>query len=141
LLVYQVVCVQWIAFTRVFEVDVNRRGLIVSATKGSYGSVVDMTIVKFDSAMVSMRNGVYSEYEYLLYDAEEISNVVKGGYCRDNGNLKWPTMMAPSKGRAEDPDWDWSEILESLRKDIECLFGQMKQESAILNDGSRFNML
>jgi hypothetical protein len=42
----------------------------VSATKGFYGSVVDMTIVKFDSAMVSMRNGVYSEYEYLLYDAE-----------------------------------------------------------------------
>jgi Plant transposon protein len=128
--------------SRVFEVAVNRRGMIVSATKGFYGSVVDMTIVKFDSAMVSMRNGVYSEYEYLLYDADGYPNVVKGGYCIcDNGYLKWPTMMAPSKGRADDPDWDWSEMLESLRKDIECLFGQMKQEFAILKYGSRFNSL
>jgi Plant transposon protein len=52
--------------SRVFEAAVNRRGMIVSATKGFYGSVVDMTIVKFDSAMVSMRNGVCSEYEYLF---------------------------------------------------------------------------
>jgi hypothetical protein len=65
--------------SRVFEVTVNRRGMIVSATKGFYGSTVDMTVVKFDNAMVAMRDGVYSKYEYLLYDASGNSNVVKGG--------------------------------------------------------------
>jgi hypothetical protein len=32
-------------------------------------------------------------------------------------------------------------MLESLRKDIECLFGHLKQEFAILKYGSRFNSL
>jgi hypothetical protein len=128
--------------SRVFEVAVNRRGMIVSATKGFYGSTVDMTVVKFDNAMVAMRDGVYSEYEYLLYDASGNSNVVKGGYCIcDNGYIRWPTMMAPSKVAISDEDYNWSEMLESLRKDIECLFGQMKQEFAILKYGSRFNSL
>jgi hypothetical protein len=72
-----------------------------------YGSVVDMTIVKFDSAMVAMREGVYSDYEYLLYDATGNANIVKGGYCIcDNGYLRWPTMMAPSKVAVGDQDYN-----------------------------------
>jgi Plant transposon protein len=101
-----------------------------------------MTIVKFDSAMVAMRDGVYKDHEYSLYDATGNSKVVKGGYCIcDNGYLRWPTMMAPSKVAIGAPDYNWSEMLESLRKDIECLFGQMKQEFAILKYDSRFNSL
>jgi Plant transposon protein len=101
-----------------------------------------MTIVKFDSAMVAMRDGVYNDHEYSLYDATGNSKVVKGGYCIcDNGYLRWPTMMAPSKVAIGAPDYNWSEMLESLRKDIECLFGQMKQEFAILKYDSRFNSL
>jgi hypothetical protein len=57
---------------------------------------VDTTIVKFDSTMVAMREGVYSDYEYLLHDATRSSNITKGGYCiSDNGYLRLPTMMAP----------------------------------------------
>jgi hypothetical protein len=110
--------------SRVFEVAVNRRGMIVSATKGFYGSVVDMTVVKFDSAMVALREGAYNDHEYSLYDATGNSKVVKGGYCIcDNGYLRWPTMMAPSKVAVDVPDYNWREMLESMRKDIECLFG------------------
>ena len=50
-------------------------------------------------------------------------------------------MMAPSKREVDVQDYNWSEMLESLRKDIECLFGMMKQEFAILKYGSRFNSL
>ena len=56
--------------SRVFEVAVNRRGMILSATKGFYGSVLDKTIVKFDSAMVSMREGSYASYDYQLYNTK-----------------------------------------------------------------------
>jgi Plant transposon protein len=98
--------------SRVFEVTINRRGMILSATKGFYGSVVDMTIVKFDSALVALRDGVYSEHEYLLYDAAGNANIVKGGYCiYDNGYLRWPTMMAPSKVAVGDQDYNWNEML------------------------------
>jgi Plant transposon protein len=128
--------------SRVFEVSVNRRGMILAATKGLYGSVVDQTVVKFDSAMVNMRNGCYSDYEYHVYDESGNLKLVKGGYCIcDNGYLKWPTMMPPTKTWVSDMEYNWSEMLESLRKDIECLFGQMKQEFAILKYGSRFNSM
>jgi hypothetical protein len=32
-------------------------------------------------------------------------------------------------------------MLESLRKDVECLLGELKQEYSILKYGSRFNYL
>ena len=54
--------------SRVFEAAVNHRGMIVSATKGFYGSVSDKSIVKFDGAMMAMKNGLYDENRYELYD-------------------------------------------------------------------------
>lgn len=109
---------------RVFEVAVNRRGMILSATKGFYGSVLDKTIVKFYSAMVNMRECCYASYGYQLYDTKGDLQNVKGGYCIcDNGYLKWPTMMAPSKRAVDVQDYNWSEMLESLRKDIESFLG------------------
>jgi hypothetical protein len=49
--------------------------------------------------------------------------------------------MEPSKHSENDDDYNWSEMNESLRKDSECLFGELKQEFAILKYGSRFNSL
>ena len=64
--------------SRVFEVAVNRRGMILSATKGFYGSVIDKTLLKFDSAMVNMRDGCYASYAYQLYDAQgDLKNLWK----------------------------------------------------------------
>ena len=40
------------------------------------------------------------------------------GLC-DNGYLKWTTMMEPSKHSSNPAETAWSEMLESLRKDIE----------------------
>jgi hypothetical protein len=40
-------------------------------------------------------------------------------------------MMAPSTVAVGAPDYNWSEMLESLRKEIECHFGQTNQEFAI----------
>ena len=52
--------------SRVFEAAVNHRGMIVSATKGFYGSVSDKSIVKFDGAMMAMKNGLYDANTYEL---------------------------------------------------------------------------
>lgn len=128
--------------SRVFEAAVNHRGIIVSATKGFYGSVSDKSIVKFDGAMMQMKNGIYDANTYNLYDAEGKVITVGGAYnlC-DNGYHKWSTMMEPSKHATSDEERDWTKMVESLRKDVECLFGELKQEFAILKYGSRFNSL
>lgn len=128
--------------SRVFEAAVNHRGIIVSATKGFYGSVSDKSIVKFDGAMMAMKNGMYDENKYNVYDDEGRTITVNGAYnlC-DNGYHKWSTMMEPSKRPADQDDYNWTEMLESLRKDVEKLFGELKQEFAILKYGSRFNSL
>lgn len=46
-------------------------------------------------------------------------------------------MMEPSKCPSSHAEGYWSEMLESLRKDVECVFGQMKNMFAILKYGSR----
>ena len=128
--------------SRVFEVSVNHRGMITSATRGYYGSVTDQSIVKFDGAMTSMRDGCYQDFRYSVYDKDGERKTVSGAYALcDNGYHPWPCLMYPSKIAKGEADFNWSEMLESLRKDIECLFGQMKQEFAILKYGSRFNSL
>jgi hypothetical protein len=48
--------------SRVFEAVVNYRGTILAATRGFYGSVNDKSIVKFDGAMIALRDGCYSEH-------------------------------------------------------------------------------
>lgn len=128
--------------SRVFEAAVNHRGIIVSATKGFYGSVSDKSIVKFDGAMMAMKNGLYDANRYEIYNEQGVIHTVEGAYnlC-DNGYHKWSTMMEPSKNPDGVDDYNWTEMLESLRKDIECLFGELKQEFAILKYGSRFNDL
>jgi Plant transposon protein len=50
-------------------------------------------------------------------------------------------MMEPSKRTKSTDDLNWSEMNESLRKDVECLFGILKQEFAILKYGCRFSDL
>jgi hypothetical protein len=110
--------------------------MILAATRGFYGSVSDKSIVKFDGAMVSLRKGLYGKYCYELYDENGVLYKTYGAYALcDNGYHHWPTMMNPSKEAQDDDDYNWSEMSESLRKDVECLFGQMKQEFAILKYG------
>ena len=115
---------------------------LCSATRAFYGSVVDQSIVKFDGAMTAMRDGCYKDFRFSVYDKDGKRIVVCGAYAlSDNGYHPWPSLMYPSKVAKSQKDANWSEMAESLRKDIECLFGQMKQEFAILRYGSRFNSL
>lgn len=82
--------------TCAYEVLVNHRRLILYVTPGFYGSVVDKTIVKFDEAMTSIRDGLYSEYETKIYNDKGVQIVLKGAHTiNDNGYLNWACMMEP----------------------------------------------
>ena len=73
---------------------------------------------------MAMKRGLYDGNSYQIYDDEGILYTVKGTYnLFDNGYHKWSTMTEPSRRPADDNDYNWTEMLESLRKDVECLFG------------------
>ena len=50
-------------------------------------------------------------------------------------------MIEPSKNPIDDWEQNFSEMLESLRKDVECVNGELKQEFAILKYSPRFGDL
>jgi hypothetical protein len=125
--------------TRAFEVTVNHRRVILSVTSGFYGSVNDMSIVKFDAAVNSLRREPhFLNYEYELYDCNGDLITEKGNWeiC-DNGMLKNSTSMNPSKVSVTRHEADWSEMNESLRKDIEDCFGILKTIFSPLKYGLR----
>lgn len=125
--------------TRAYEVMVNHRRLILYVTPGFYGSIVDKTIVKFDEAMTSIRDGLYKNFESEIYNSEADNIILQGAHTiNDNGYLNWACMMEPSKISSSIAEANWSEMVESLRKDVECTFGILKAIFAILKYGSRF---
>jgi hypothetical protein len=68
-------------------------------------------------------NGITSEHEgaYLL---------------SDNGYHKWRCLQCPMKQYLDHDgilEKRWSEMVESLRKDVECFFGAIKMRFLILN--------
>jgi len=116
--------------------------VVLSATRGFYGTVSDKSIVRFDGAVMSVKNGVYKEYKFLIYKLDGTMIEVSGAYiiC-DNGYHKWACLMEPSKQSSTQEEHQWSEMIESLRKDIECFFGILKQIFAILKYGCRLQNL
>ena len=47
-------------------------------------------------------------------------------------------MQCPLKFTASDEEDDWSSLLESARKDVECFFGVLKRRFAILRDSIEY---
>ena len=128
--------------SRAYEVMVNHRGVCMSATKGFYGSVSDRSIVRFDGAVMSVKNGIYKEYKFKAYKLDGSVIDLFGAYiiC-DNGYHKWACLMEPSKNSSTQEEFQWSEMVESMRKDIECFFGILKQIFSVLKYGCRLQNL
>ena len=59
----------------------------------------------------------------------------------DNGYLAWSCTVPPDNNATSYNSIRFSEWLESMRKDVECLFGIMKGRFAILRNGFRFHMI
>ena len=57
----------------------------------------------------------------------------------DNGYHKWRSLQNPSKVSVSEDDHNWSRMIESLRKDIECTFGSLKGRFRILKYGLLFH--
>ena len=122
--------------TLAFEVVVTHRKKIISISKGEYGSYNDKTICRMDPFVRDVMNGTFfGDMESKIYDNDGSFTTVKGVHliC-DNGYHKLPTMICPMLFRTDMHDVFWSEWIESVRKDVECTFGILKNRFRILKN-------
>ncbi len=126
--------------TRAYEVifDNNRRCL--SCTPGFFGSFNDKTIIKFDSVVQRIhKRELYNDIEFKLYNLDGTLSAYNGLYLlSDNGYHHWRCLQFPNKTMSDLGNMlyrQWSNRLESIRKDVECFFGILKKRFFILQRG------
>jgi hypothetical protein len=110
--------------TLVFEVVVSHSREILSCTKSFYGASNDKTIVKYDSFVTQVRDkSLYGNIHYEVngVDINQVYIITDGGYH------KWFCLQSPISTTSDLNESRWSEWVESVRKDVECCFGILKQ--------------
>ena len=135
--------------TIAYEVVCDHTLRIMSCTRGHYGSRNDKTIVRFDGFISALRNKqIFGDISYELKKAvvrEDgvpivIFVTVVGPYViYDGGYHKWRVMQEPLKHAVDYIQVRWSKWVESVRKDIERVFGIMKKRFIILKHGTEYN--
>ena len=111
-----------------YEVTVDHRKKIIAATIGHPGCRNDKTIVKFDGFVTAIHDGdIYSDVEFDLKKNDGTTTKEKGLYLIvDGGYHKWRCLQCPLKHTSIPKDALWSKWVESVRKDVECVFGILK---------------
>ena len=112
----------------------HNREIYYHSPQGFPGGRNDKTIVRYDDFLKKMQNDpIYSNREYQLLVQPGVSETRTGVHSLcDGGYHKWNTTICGAK-HASDPDMKaFSGLCESVRKDIECLFGILKKKFRIL---------
>ncbi len=116
--------------------DFNRRVMAIYVPQ--FGSWNDKDIVKHDGNVRSIRkNCLFTNTTCQYYDGDGNVRTERGMYliC-DNGRLLWPTSICLySKANNATLEGFFSANLESVRKDVECTFGNLKKRWKVLNHG------
>ena len=119
-------------------VDHNRR--ILHCSNSVHGAENDIGIAHNDEFVQKIVNGSLQNLEFYLYNEKGQPILTKGGYLiTDGGFLKLPCFIDPDHNNYEVCHLYWSEWLESVRKDIECTFGVLKQRFRFFRSGMNFH--
>ena len=101
---------------------------------GAYGTVNDKTIVKYDDAVeIVRRDKLFTEYSYSVEKADGTRKLTRGAYLIvEGGYLRWKCLQCGLRSSSDEDYAAWRKKIESVRKDIECYFGRLKQRFKIL---------
>jgi hypothetical protein len=81
-------------------------------------------------------NGSLDDIEYQVFDRTGRKHWAKGGYViSDGGFVNAGVFIDPDHQRMDRDSVIWSEWVESVRKDVECLFGILKARFRFLRNG------
>ena len=119
--------------TLTFEVVVTHNHRIQSVSGYCHGAQNDKTISRHDWAVNKLRTpGLYlSQTVFLLKTNDTGDKEVHTGvyYNCDGGYCMWTCLMPPYKEYMPATNKEgWSKRVESLRKDVECMFGSLKKQ-------------
>ena len=120
--------------TLAYNVISDHRGRALAMMPGAYGTVNDKTIVKSDLAVEKVRTDpLFTDYQYEVRSSSGERSMMKGAYLIvDGGYLRWKCLQCGLRTSSDDDYIDWRRRIESVRKDIECYFGRLKQRFKIL---------
>eukprot|EP00904_Undaria_pinnatifida_P004183 jgi/Undpi1/13766/HiC_scaffold_9.g03417.m1 len=141
-----------------FEVTCDHTGRIIASTKGYPGAENDKTIIKRDLSVRRIRdNDPWASYKYELRDLEgNVTEHTRGWLIVDGGRdtrgrkTTKPSLSAtclcaglgtttPGRATRKREEDAWSSRLESVRKDIECVFGRIKGRFRIFKTALLFS--
>ena len=121
-----------------FECISNFDRRICSVFGPSFGSRNDKHIVKNDPGVRAVSDDWYSSELWNYFDEDGNVCAERGVYliC-DNGYLQWPTLICPFMRSETNGPFQtcYSGNLESVRKDVECVFGILKGRFTSLDNG------
>lgn len=122
---------------RTFQVSVGSNGEIFSCTRSWDGNEPDITITAQDPFLLSIRDdAIYRDLDWEYFDEKGLRCLAKGAWSLvDNGYPDWVVLQCPVKAPFDDEERQWSEMMESLRKDVERVFGVLKQRFRVLKLG------
>jgi hypothetical protein len=103
----------------------------------------DKQIVCTDETINLVRNSWYKNVEWKLYDEHGNMREDMGVYfiC-DGGYICWPELICPYKHEpVSSKKGYFSSKIESVRKDVECVFGIIKKRWRILDYGICFRYM
>lgn len=114
--------------TRVYEVVVNHSKLIISVSAGAPGATSDKTVMRSDSFVDRLRfDRLFNLMPFTLFDARGEEVQVHGAYLiTDAGYHKWRIFAQPERNCVTDEEFGLTSRLESVRKDVEDVFGILK---------------
>ena len=103
----------------------------------SASTVPSLDLIMTDSNVAKIRYGLFKDVWWRYYDCKGMVRHERGVYliC-DNEYLRWPQTIPPFIGKPSSMvEGYFSSNLESVRKDVECMFGILKKHWKILNSG------
>ena len=133
--------------SRTYNTTVTHTRQILATTFGHPATWNDKTVILYDNLVQKVNNGqLYNDYEFKLLEKNNDGDIVEVRYrgvwfITDNGYLSWSCTVPPIKNGSSYKEIRFSEWLESMRKDVECTFGILKQRFAILRYGVRLQSI
>jgi hypothetical protein len=120
--------------TVAYEVTVDHHKRILWVTDGHPGARNDRSIVRFDEYVMAIKNkDILSEYSFWLKGSDGVEVEQRGAYLiTDGGYHLWRCCQPPIKCAWSAAEVEWSCRLESVRKNVECMFGILKGRFRIL---------
>jgi hypothetical protein len=114
--------------TIAFQMVCDHAGYIISCTMGFYGACNDKTIIRFDGFINAIREGdLYQNVSFSLRTGFNTFKEAVGAYVMvDGGYHRWRCTMSADRNNSDPWFTEWRRRMESVRKDIENVFGRLK---------------